>query len=69
MGSGAEEFDIKAKIWLEKDGEPVFGLGRFLLLEKIEAFGSISAAAKELRYSYKITCIPRIFCTLQSIEA
>jgi molybdate transport system regulatory protein len=53
MGSGTGEFDIKAKIWLEKDGEPVFGLGRFLLLEKIGSSGSISAAAKELGYSYK----------------
>lgn len=53
MGNGAEEFDIKAKIWLEKDGEPIFGLGRLLLLQKIESSGSISAAAKELGYSYK----------------
>ena len=52
-GGDFKEFDIKAKIWLEKDGEPVFGLGRFLLLEKIESSGSISSAAKELGYSYK----------------
>ncbi|MHB8232918.1 MAG: winged helix-turn-helix domain-containing protein [bacterium] len=37
----------------EKDGKPVFGLGRFILLEKIESSGSMSAAAKELGYSYK----------------
>ncbi|MDA8272658.1 MAG: LysR family transcriptional regulator [Deltaproteobacteria bacterium] len=48
-----ESFDIKAKIWLEKDGEPVFGMGRLILLKKIESSGSISAAAKELKYSYK----------------
>ena len=41
------------KIWLEKDGEPIFGMGRFILLEKIESSGSISSAAKELGYSYK----------------
>ena len=53
IGEDFKELDIKAKIWLEKDGEPVFGLGRFLLLEKIESSGSISSAAKELGYSYK----------------
>jgi molybdate transport system regulatory protein len=48
-----KELDIKAKIWLEKDGEPVFGMGRFILLKKIESSGSMSSAAKELGYSYK----------------
>ncbi len=48
-----KELDIKAKIWLEKNGEPVFGMGRFLLLEEIGSSGSISAAAKKLGYSYK----------------
>ena len=48
-----KELDIKAKIWLEKNGEPVFGMGRFLLLEEIGSSGSISAAAKKLGYSYR----------------
>ena len=47
------DYDIKAKIWLEKNGEPVFGMGRFMLLKKIGTSGSISSAAKELGYSYK----------------
>ncbi len=47
------DYNIKAKIWLEKNGEPVFGMGRFRLLKKIETSGSISSAAKELGYSYK----------------
>ncbi|MGC8554003.1 MAG: winged helix-turn-helix domain-containing protein [Candidatus Acidulodesulfobacterium sp.] len=50
---GFVDYDIKAKIWLEKNGEPVFGMGRFILLKKIETSGSISSAAKELGYSYK----------------
>ena len=50
---GFADYDIKAKIWLEKNGEPIFGMGRFLLLKKIETSGSISSAAKELGYSYK----------------
>lgn len=53
LDGGAAGIDIKAKLWLEKDGEPVFGLGRLILLKKIESCGSISAAAKELKYSYK----------------
>lgn len=52
-GADIGEIDIKAKIWLEKDGEPVFGMGRYMLLEKIETTGSISSAARELGYSYK----------------
>lgn len=46
-GVGVSGIDIKAKLWLEKDGEPVFGLGRLILLKKIESSGSISAAARE----------------------
>jgi molybdate transport system regulatory protein len=46
-------FDIKTKIWFEKNGEPVFGAGRLLLLQKIESTGSINKAAKDLGFSYK----------------
>ena len=44
---------IKTKVWIEKDGKPVFGMGRFHLLQKIKTEGSISKAAKELGFSYK----------------
>ncbi len=44
---------IKTKVWIEKDGKPVFGMGRFRLLQKIKTEGSISKAAKELGFSYK----------------
>ena len=40
---GFADYDIKAKIWLEKNGEPVFGMGRFMLLKKIGTLGSISS--------------------------
>ncbi len=43
----------KFKLWIEEDGEVVFGEGRRLLLEAIEKHGSISAAAKELSMSYR----------------
>lgn len=52
-GGFDESYNIKAKLWLEKDGEPIFGLGRLNLLKKIESYGSISSAAKELGYSYQ----------------
>ena len=47
-------FFIRSKIWFE-DGsrEVVFGLGRLKMLEAIERQGSIQAAAKELKMSYR----------------
>ncbi|HTG01615.1 MAG TPA: winged helix-turn-helix domain-containing protein [Nitrospirota bacterium] len=45
--------EIKSKIWIEMDGEPVFGRGRRLLLEAIDAHGSINRAAKEVGISYR----------------
>ncbi|MBI5408404.1 MAG: LysR family transcriptional regulator [Nitrospirae bacterium] len=45
--------EIRSKIWLEKDGEPVFGGGRRALLEEIEKLGSINKAAKEINISYR----------------
>ena len=45
--------EIKSKIWIEVEGEPVFGSGRRLLLEAINAHGSINRAAKEVGISYR----------------
>jgi molybdate transport system regulatory protein len=45
--------EVKQKIWLERNGKLVFGHGRKLLLEAIEECGSINAAAKKLRMSYR----------------
>jgi molybdate transport system regulatory protein len=44
---------VRSKIWLEMDGEPVFGQGREDLLRLIQRTGSINAAAKEMRISYR----------------
>ncbi len=46
-------FDIKYKVWLEKDGDIVIGMGKEKLLKEIEKTGSISAAARKLGLSYK----------------
>jgi len=44
---------VRSKIWLEMDGEPVFGQGREDLLRLIRKTGSINAAAKEMGISYR----------------
>ncbi len=43
---------ISARFWLTT-GETYLGIGRITLLEKIAAKGSISAAAKDMKMSYK----------------
>jgi molybdate transport system regulatory protein len=43
----------RSKIWLEMDGEPVFGQGREDLLLLVRKTGSINAAAKAMGISYR----------------
>lgn len=45
--------DIRSKIWLEVEGQPVFGRGRRFLLEAIGSTGSINRAAREINISYR----------------
>jgi molybdate transport system regulatory protein len=45
--------EIRSKIWLEIDGETVFGSGRRALLDEIEKLGSINKAAKTVNISYR----------------
>jgi len=45
--------ELRAKVWLEKGGELVFGPGRAALLDAIDRTGSISAAAREMDMSYR----------------
>lgn len=47
------DIDIRSKIWIEVDGDPVFGRGRRFLLEAIDSYGSINQAAKEIHISYR----------------
>ena len=44
---------VRLHLWLEQGGGTLFGLGRLHLLERIEASGSIKAAAEELNMSYR----------------
>lgn len=45
--------EIRSKIWIEVDGEPVFGSGRHSLLQAINKYGSINKAAKDTNISYR----------------
>jgi len=44
---------VKSKVWLEKDGEPIFGSGKSLILMAILKTGSINKAAKRMNMSYR----------------
>ena len=43
----------RSKIWLETNGHPLLGDGRYRLLKAIERRGSINAAAREIGVSYR----------------
>ncbi|MCK4911816.1 MAG: winged helix-turn-helix domain-containing protein [Thermodesulfovibrionales bacterium] len=45
--------EVRSKLWIEVDGEPVFGRGRRMLLEAVEKHGSISQAARAIDVSYR----------------
>lgn len=44
---------IDGRFWLSKNGESFLGKGRVELLKTIDRLGSINAAAKEIKMSYK----------------
>ncbi len=47
-------FYMRSKIWIEdQNGKVVFGLGRYRILDAVERLGSLQAAAKELKMSYR----------------
>ncbi len=49
-----DKFQIRSKVWIEDNsGKVIFGLGRLKILEAIERCGSLNAAAKELKMSYR----------------
>ena len=54
MKKKTKKLSIRSKIWVADDsGEAIFGLGRLKMLEAIQQYGSIQAAAKELGMSYR----------------
>ena len=46
-------YTVRGRIWLEKDGELYMGGGREILLERIDKFGSIAAAARSMKLGYR----------------
>ena len=48
-----KNFTINGSLWIECNGEGLFGPGPAELLERINDTGSISQAAKEMQMSYK----------------
>jgi molybdate transport system regulatory protein len=46
-------YTVSGRIWLEKDGELYMGWGRAILLERIDRFGSIAAAARSMKLGYR----------------
>jgi molybdate transport system regulatory protein len=47
-------YQLRTKIWIaDQNEEVIFGLGRVKILEAIERHGSINAAAKALKMSYR----------------
>jgi molybdate transport system regulatory protein len=53
MNSPVRGMSIKYKLWLEKDGKPVFGIGKLSLLKAIRKEGSISKASKMTHISFR----------------
>lgn len=53
MNTSESRPQVRSKIWLEIDGEPVFGQGREELLRLIRKTGSINAAAREMGIPYR----------------
>jgi molybdate transport system regulatory protein len=54
MTETAGKVHVKSKVWLEdRQGRIIFGLGRVRILKAIEKCGSLNAAAKDLKMSYR----------------
>lgn len=53
MRKPGSPLQVRSKIWLEIEGEPVFGQGRCELLRRIQKAGSINAAAKGMGIPYR----------------
>ena len=44
---------VRGRVWIERDGELYMGWGRVMLLERIDKFGSIAAAARSMKLGYR----------------
>lgn len=53
MFSGKPEWSVGFRVWIQRSGRPVLGPGRVELLEAIDQFHSIRAAATHMGMSYR----------------
>ena len=53
MSNSSFRLQVRSKIWLEINGEPVFGQGREELLRLIQKGNSINGAAKAMGIPYR----------------
>ena len=53
MSAAGSGIQVRSKIWLKIDGQPVFGQGREELLRLVQKSGSINAAAKAMGITYR----------------
>ncbi len=47
------DYRVRGRVWIEGPEGTYLGYGRVVLLERIEEFGSISAAARSMKMSYR----------------
>lgn len=58
------DYQIRSKLWIEDgEGQVVFGLGRYRILDAIDRLGSLQAAAKDLHMSYRA-----VWCRIKASE-
>jgi molybdate transport system regulatory protein len=48
-----EGYHVGGRIWMQKDGELYLGWGRVILLERIDEYGSLAAAARSMGLGYR----------------
>ena len=54
MAANDRKLRVRSKVWLvDREGRIIFGLGRMRILDAIKRCGSLNAAAKDLKMSYR----------------
>ena len=47
------DYQLRGRVWIDGPGGTFLGYGRVVLLERIRDYGSISAAARSMKMSYR----------------
>ncbi len=51
--TNADALILRLHVWFERDEQIFLGIGRAMLLDKIEQYGSLRQAATEMKMSYR----------------